>query len=63
MWPSPTQQKYGHLHLSGMLLGMDLRTCTKKCMCLETIERRAQNMLTILNSIVNVTGGDLYDTQ
>ena len=39
----------GHLYLSGVWLGVDLRTNPKKKdMCLKQIELSAQNSLTIL---------------
>ena len=43
-----------------MRLGVDLRTNAKKfIMCLKEIELRAENMLTIPGSIVNVIGGSV----
>ena len=44
----------GHLDLSGMCLGVDLRMDTKNYMCLEEIGLRAPNMLIFLCSIVNI---------
>ena len=41
------------LHLSGVRLSVDLRTD----MCSKGIILRAQNLLTILGSIVNMIGG------
>ena len=40
---------------------MDLRMDNSKYMFLKKIVLRAQNMLTISGSIVNVIGEDLYD--
>ena len=54
MCVNQTQQKYGHLYLGGMWLGVDLRIATKMT-C-------AQNMLTVLGSIVNmIRGGGMYN--
>ena len=49
----------GHLDFSGLWLGMDLNTDTKKDMSLEEIALCAQNMLTILGSILNMIGGPI----
>lgn len=44
-----------------MWLGLDSRISTQMtCMCLREIGSRAQNMLTVLDLIVNMTG-DMYD--
>ena len=51
----------GHLELSGMCLGVDLRSDTKIYMCLGEIELYAQNMLIFPGSIVNIDWGDLCD--
>ena len=45
----------GHPYLSGVSLDVAPRTDTKK-MCLKEIGLHAQNMITILDSIVNVIG-------
>ena len=46
-----------HLHLSGGWLGAELRTNTRRTCDLKEIGLQAQNVLTILNSIVNTIGG------
>lgn len=43
--------------MGGMWLGAGLKMDTKKSMCLKEIGLHAQNMLTILSSIVNMIGG------
>ena len=47
----------GHLHLSGVQLGVDLRMDTKKYMCSKEIGLCAQNILTIMGSVVNIIAG------
>ena len=47
----------GHLHLSGVQLGVDLRMDTKKHMCSKEIGLCAQNILTIMGSVVNIIAG------
>ena len=54
----PTYQEIGHLHLSGMWLCVDPRTCTKNTFVLEEIKLRVQNMLTILGSTINMVEGN-----
>ena len=51
----------GHPYLSGVWSDVDLRTDTKKTCVLIEIGLHALSMLTILNSMVNVVGGDIYD--
>jgi len=53
----------GHLYLSGMWLGVNLRTDTKKTCIFRRIRLRAQNMPTILGSKAKSLrgGGNLYD--
>ena len=46
---------------SGMWLGMVLRIETKTYVCFKEIGLCAQNTLTILDSLVNMIGGDLCD--
>jgi hypothetical protein len=44
-----------------MWFGVDLRTRHHKDTCSKEIRLHAQNMLTILHSMLNTIGGDLYD--
>jgi hypothetical protein len=48
---------FRHLYLSGVWLGVDLRTESRKTLCLKEIGLSAENLLTILHSTVNITGG------
>ena len=55
-----TQQQSGHLYLSGMWLGVDLRTSTKK-MCLKEIGLRAQKNANHSRFNSQHDYGDLHD--
>jgi hypothetical protein len=46
-----------HLYLSGMWLGINLRTDIRKHMCWKEIKLRVQNLSSILDTIVNIKGG------
>ena len=46
--------RFGHLYLTGMWLGVDIKNRLPKGMCLKEIIPGAHNMLTILGSIVNM---------
>lgn len=46
----------GHLYLSGVQLGVTLRTDKKKNMCWKETELSAQNFLAILDATVNIRG-------
>ena len=48
----PTQQKSGHLYLSGVWLSVDLRMDTKN-MCIKKMRLCASYMLIMLGPIVN----------
>ena len=48
-----TQQYLGHLYSSGMWLGADVRTNTID-MCYKEIGLHAQNVLTVLASLINI---------
>ena len=48
------------IYFDGMWLGVASRTDTKKDMC-SNIGMCAQNMVTILNSVANIIGKNLYN--
>jgi hypothetical protein len=48
--------RFGHLYLTGIRLGVDLKDGLPKGMCLKEIIAGSHNMLTVLGSIVNMIG-------
>ena len=63
-WMSPMQLHtlMGHLHLSGVWVRCGFKNGHQRGMCLKEIGLCAQNLLSILRSIVSIIiGGDLYD--
>lgn len=50
----------GHVYLSGARLGVDYEGTSERH-ALKNIKLRAQNLLSILSSVVNVVWGRLYD--
>lgn len=55
-----TQLQSRHLYVSCMWLDVDLRTDTKEMCVQERIELHAQQLLTIIGSIVNMIRGNLH---
>ena len=62
MSPMQLHTLMGHLHLSGVWVRCGFKNGHQRGMCLKEIGLCAQNLLSILRSIVSIIiGGDLYD--